>query len=175
MSNYFNNFPLLTYKFGNEVSDTLFQNLTTYISLVDELKGNVAFYDTGYIRDGERPDTLSYNIYGTTEYYWTFYLLNEDIRESGWPLKESEILPSAKVYYPNMVITTNGNLTTRFLTGQTVTGLTSGAIGVIKKKNIDLGQIIINTSDTFIEGEQIYPTDQTDQIVTITSIVDSTG
>lgn len=172
MSNYFNNFPLLTYKFGNEVSDTLFQNLTTYISLVDELKGNVAFYDTGYIRDGERPDTLSYNIYGTTEYYWTFYLLNEDIRESGWPLKESEILPSAKVYYPNMVITTNGNLTTRFLTGQTVTGLTSGAIGVIKKKNIDLGQIIINTSDTFIEGEQIYPTDQTDQIVTITSIVE---
>jgi hypothetical protein len=172
MSNYFKNFPLLTYNFGNEVSDTVFQNLTTYVSLVDEIKGNTEFYATGYIRDGERPDTLSYNLYGTTEYYWTFYFLNDDIRESGWPLTESEILPLAKEYYPHYVITTRGDLTTRFLTGQTITGLTSGATGTIRKKNIDLGQIILDTSGTFLVGEQIYPSNEIDQTVTVTNFVE---
>ena len=172
MANYFKNFPVLTYKFGDEVSDTLFQNITTYISLVDEIRGNTEFYATGYIRDGERPDTLSYNLYGTTEYYWTFYFLNEDIRESGWPLTETEILPMAKKYYPNYVITTRDNITTRFLTGETITGLTSGATGTILKKNVDLGQIVINTSGSFLIGEQIYPTNQIDQTITVTNFVE---
>lgn len=32
------------------------------------------FYD---IQDGERPDTVSYKLYGSTEYYWTFFIIND--------------------------------------------------------------------------------------------------
>lgn len=172
MSNYFKNFPLLNYQFGDEVSDTLFQNLTTYVSLVDELRGNTDFYVTGYIRDGERPDTLSYSLYGTTEYYWTFYFLNNDIRESGWPLTEQEILPRAQQDYPNQVFTTKGNITTRFLTGQTVTGLSSGAVGTVVKKNLDLGQIIVRTEDSFNQTELIYANGEVEQTVALENITD---
>lgn len=172
MSNYFKNFPLLNYQFGNEVSDTLFQNLTTYVSLVDELRGNTDFYVTGYIRDGERPDTLSYSLYGTTEYYWTFYFLNNDIRESGWPLTEQEILPRAQQDYPNQVFTTKGDITTRFLTGQTVTGLSSGAVGTVVKKNLDLGQIIVRTEDSFNQTELIYANGEVEQTVVLENVTD---
>ena len=167
MSNFFKNFPLLTYQFGNEKSDTLFQNLTTYISLIDEVKDNTNFYITGYIRDGERPDTLSYSLYGTVEYYWTFYFLNDDIRESGWPLTEEEILPRAKIDYPNIVFTTNDDISTRFLTGQTITGLSSGAVGTIIKKNMDLGQIIVRTSDTFQQSELVYANSDVIQTISL--------
>jgi hypothetical protein len=172
MANFFENFPLLGYKFGNEPLPSVFQNLTTYVAIVDDIKGNTDFYATGYIRDGERPDTLSYNIYGTTEYYWTFYFLNDDIRESGWPLTEAEILPRAKSDYPNYVFTTKGDITTRFLTGQTITGLSTGSTGTIIKKNLDLGQIVVRTNDTFNNTEQVYAADETGQVIRLTQVVE---
>ena len=48
-----------------------------------------AAYTYEYIRDGERPDTLSFRLYGDTSFYWTFFVLNHDMREglrSGWPM-----------------------------------------------------------------------------------------
>lgn len=172
MSNFFGNFPLLGYKFGNEPLPSIFQNLTTYVAIIDDIKGNTNFYSTGYIRDGERPDTLSYNIYGTAEYYWTFYFLNDDIRESGWPLTEAEILPRAQRDYPNYVLTTNGDITTRFLTGQTITGLTTGATGTIVKKNLDLGQIVVRTDNVFSSTEKVYAGTEIEQNVTLTNVVE---
>ena len=103
---YFQNFPLVNYLYGGETSPSLAQNLTVAVSLIDELKGNTTFYNSFEIKDNERPDTLSYLLYGTTDYYWTFYFLNQDLRESGWPLTEKEILPLAKTSYPNFVFTT---------------------------------------------------------------------
>tara|TARA_Y100000385_G_C12900422_1_gene553934 strand:+ start:126 stop:872 length:747 start_codon:yes stop_codon:yes gene_type:complete len=172
MANFFQNFPLLGYRFGNEESQTLFQNLTTYVAVIDEIKGNTDFYATGYIRDGERPDTLSFSLYGTTDYYWTFYFLNDDIRESGWPLTEQQILPRAKQDYPNKVFTTQGDISTRFFTGQNITGLTSGSVGKIIKKNIDLGQIIVSTEEDFLDDELVGVDDDTIQTVRLTNITD---
>ena len=172
MANFFQNFPLLTYRFGNEESQTLFQNLTTYVAIIDEIKGNTDFYATGYIRDGERPDTLSYSLYGTTDYYWTFYFLNDDIRESGWPLTEQQILPKAQQDYPNQVFTTQDDISTRFLTGQSITGLSSGAVGTIVKKNLDLGQIIVRNGNDFNDTELVYSDNEVEQTVRLTNITD---
>ena len=60
MSNFFRNFPLAEYKFGNEETTALFQNISAYINIIDELKDDVAFYTTHHIGEGERPDTLSF-------------------------------------------------------------------------------------------------------------------
>lgn len=172
MANFFQNFPLLAYSFGNEKSQTLFQNLTTYVALIDEIKGNTDFYATGYIRDGERPDTLSYSLYGATDYYWTFYFLNDDIRESGWPLREQEVLPLAQKNYPNKVLTTKDEISGRFLTGQSITGLSSGAVGTIVKKNLDMGQIIVRTNESFRDTELVYPIDEPEQTARLTNVTD---
>ena len=143
MSQFFRNFPLVGYNFGNEVNPALFQNISAYIKVIDEISNDIAFYTTVHIQDYDRPDSFSYKLYGTTEFYWTFYYLNDDLRESGWPLPQQDLLPKAKLDYPNRTITTTGNISKTFLPGHTVEGASSGIRGTVVKRYLDLGQIIV--------------------------------
>ena len=158
MSGYFRNFPQITYKFGGETSRNLFQNITSYVDLIDNVKDNQSFFQYYEIQE-ERPDQLSYKLYGTTEYHWTFFLLNDHIRRSGWPLTNSNLLEKAQVKYPNIAVTTRSSLITGFNPGDTVTGLTSGLTGTILRKNADIGQLIISTTNTGVNGEQLISGD----------------
>ena len=88
---YFNEFENLTYKFGDEVDTVIFQNLSIYADLIDEIKNNITFLNIHTIQEGFRPDQVSIQLYGTPLYYWTFYLINDDIREQGWPLIRTEL------------------------------------------------------------------------------------
>lgn len=155
MATYFKNFPLVLYNFGDETTPSIFQNISAYVSIIDRLKDNVLFYTTQFIDDYERPDTLSYKLYNTVDYYWTFFYLNEDIRESGWPLSQLDLLEKAQKDYPNWTITTEADITSRFLEGDTVEGLSSGSVGTVIKRYLDLGQIIIKGPDNFTAGELI--------------------
>ena len=157
MSQFFRNFPLIGYNFGNESEPALFQNISAYIKVIDDISDDIAFYTTVHIQDYDRPDSFSYKLYGTTEFYWTFYYLNDDIRESGWPLPQQDLLPKAKLDYPNRTIITTGNISKTFLPGHTVTGSTSGSTGTILKRYLDLGQIIVNSPNNFTAGENITP------------------
>ena len=80
---FFKNFDIIDYRFGDNEPPVLFNNITQYVDMVDQLKDNVSFYNKYTIVAGERPDTLAYELYGNTDYYWTFYLMNDHIRESG--------------------------------------------------------------------------------------------
>jgi hypothetical protein len=163
MAQYFRNFPLVNYKFGDEVQRTLFNNLSLYVDVIDQVKDQITFYQYYHILDGDRPDTLSYKLYGTTDYHWTFYLLNEHIRESGWPLTEQEVETELAKNFPDRAITSNcrditgtklnsdvadDNIGALFTVGQAVTGYNSGNTGVIQDRQIDIGQFIISSSDT---------------------------
>ena len=97
---YFKNFNIVGYKFGNETSSVLFDDLSQYVDIIDGLKDNVSFYEQYTVIAGERPDTLSYKLYGTTNYYWTFFLMNDHLRESGWPIPTYDLLDTAKTKYP---------------------------------------------------------------------------
>ena len=87
---YFQDFKKLNYRFGNETSFEVFQNITAYADIIDSVKDDAAFYKFEQIYEGFRPDQLSQKLYETPVYYWTFYLLNDDIRQQGWPLINSE-------------------------------------------------------------------------------------
>ena len=108
MSNYFRNFPIVDYKFGDESSTTRFQHLGTYVDIIDQVKDYSVYYQSYNIRNGERPETLSYALYKNTDYYWTFYLLNDHLRTNGWPIRDADLFPKAKQYYPNTVSMTYG-------------------------------------------------------------------
>lgn len=153
---FFRNFPVIGYNFGDEVDPAGFNNITTYIDLIDQVSDNLSFYEEYSIRDGMRPDILSYELYGTTDYYWTFYLLNSKLREQGWPLDEVEIYEAAKKYYPHKTFFTEFKMFNEFYVGDTViagdlegpTGLIANNTnyyfkGRIIEKNYDLGQIVI--------------------------------
>ena len=176
MSQFFANFPLVGYNFGNETQPALFQNISAYIKIIDDISDDIAFYTTVHIQDYDRPDSFSFKLYGTTEFYWTFYFLNDDVRESGWPLPQQDLLPKAKVDYPHQTVITTANISKTFLPGHTVTGSISGSTGTVVKRYLDLGQIIVDSPNNFNVGENITPSingvAQTADFVVVTSNVE---
>ena len=176
MSQFFANFPLVGYNFGNETQPALFQNISAYIKIIDDISDDIAFYTTVHIQDYDRPDSFSFKLYGTTEFYWTFYFLNDDVRESGWPLPQQDLLPKAKVDYPHQTVITTADISETFLPGHTVTGSISGSTGTVVRRYLDLGQIIVDSPNNFNVGENITPSingvSQTADFIVVTSNVE---
>jgi len=107
MSNYFQNFPQVDYKFGDETTFTRFQHLGTAVDILEQVRKYDVYYQTYEIQNGERPEQLSYKLYDNVNYYWTFYLLNDHLRTGGWPLPDFDVWQKAQQYYPNTVISTS--------------------------------------------------------------------
>lgn len=153
---YFNNFPQVFYQFGNNEEPVTFQILNTYINLITDIADDVQLYEKYTIQPGERADTLSYKLYGSTEYYWTFFLINDNLRECGWPVDPQAAYDLAKVYYPHRVFTTETDISnTNFKIGATVTGSQSGTTGKVVEVLLDLGQVVVDTPDNFSVGESV--------------------
>jgi hypothetical protein len=179
---YFRNFPVVGYNFGNEIETTLFQNITAYVDLIDQVSDNATQYEYYEIMDNERPDALSYKLYGTSDYYWTFYLSNTKLRKQGWPISEQDLYLKGKEYYPNTVISTfealseiDNDTLNKFYVGDLIAtrnefdgpGLPAAPSnnpsfdrtrfkGTLIEKNLDLGQLIVKP---IIEIRKITITD----------------
>lgn len=170
---YFRYFPRVNYKFGNETTTDVIENISIYSDVIDQIKDALTAYEDYYILPDERPDQVSYKLYGTPDYHWTFFLMNEDLRDSGWPLSNNKVFEKAQADYDHTVITTLSTLTDRFKVGHTMTGLSSGATATISHRELDLGQVWFEGgTGTFTAGETVNSTDPTDGI-TRSIVVDS--
>tara|TARA_Y100000004_G_C8816224_1_gene369882 strand:+ start:61 stop:780 length:720 start_codon:yes stop_codon:yes gene_type:complete len=170
MANYFEYFPKVFYNFGNEKTSDVFQDITVYADIIDQVKDAKSLYTDYYVQEGERPDQVSLKLYGSSTYHWTFFFLNNKLREQGWPLSNNEARNYAIRKYPNDVITTRTALTSLtgfFKTGDIVTGRTSGVSSVILHRNLDLGQIVVKGN--FLPAESIETSGTTD-LVTVQSV-----
>lgn len=157
--NYFKHLPATLYLFGEETLPVTFRNISVYASILDEVKDNLSFYNDYHIQEFERPDQVSYKLYSTPNFHWTFYLLNDKLKDSGWPLSNREVMEKIYTDYPNKVITTKDNISSKFQKGQTITGLTSGATATIDHRHVSLGQLVLtNVTKTFLVGEIITNT-----------------
>lgn len=108
-NNFFSRFPQVEYNMDGRGS---FLELTNFVKNVDvdELRSNDSTYYTYHdIQDGERPDTVSYRLYGNPNYYWTFFIINNDLRSglnSAWPMSLNQLeRMMAAEYDPFSVIT----------------------------------------------------------------------
>ena len=108
MSNYFKNFPVVDYTFGEEETTVQFQHIGTAVDILEQTRPFNVYYENYVIQNGMRPEQLSYMLYGSVDYYWTFYLLNDHLRTQGWPIREADVYTKAQQYYPNMVFSTTG-------------------------------------------------------------------
>jgi hypothetical protein len=102
---YFQNFNPVMYKFGNETEYALATNITQYVDLVDQVKTRDVFLQDYVIPANERPDQTAFKLYGNASYYWTLFLVNDHIRENGWPLTQREVDAEAKRRYPHRMVT----------------------------------------------------------------------
>lgn len=157
MSNYFENFPKVVYLFGDETQPVQFQKLTKYVDVIDTFRDDVAAYIEYEIRDGDRPDTLSYRLYERSTYDWTFFLMNERLRETGWPMSITQLQERAPIdFFPHYVARLSistadsaAEFAGIYPIGTPVE--VSGKKGVVVRKNLDVGEITIS-SDSDLTG-----------------------
>ena len=91
---FFRQFPYTTYDFtGHGVTTSvvdLFRNVTASSDI--KLDPSIS-YTTYTIINGERPDTVSHALYQDTDYFWTFFIVNDSLKAGlpAWPLSESNL------------------------------------------------------------------------------------
>lgn len=155
---YFKYFPQVDYRFGENTTTTRFDNISLYSSILDQIEDESTAYRLIQVRDGERADVLSHRLYDTTDLHWTFYLLNEKLRNHGWPLSQVDLLKKIEEDIPGECAVIYGSVTTpegykqhitvgNFPVGSNVIGTLTGATGVVYAKNPLLGQIFIRKTN----------------------------
>jgi len=135
------------------------KNLTAKAKVSNDLINNAGFYQTVAVIDGERPDLLSQRLYNTSDYHWTFLLLNPQIKNiwDDWPMSASQLIEYCTNKYQYLAGDTDDSLVDKFTLGETVTGGVSGATGILKEIHVNMGYLVIEkTSGTFTEtGETV--------------------
>ena len=93
MANYFRNIPKIKYDiFGTEPNTyTNVTNITKRLRFKPKVIEDITEYYTYRVKDGERPDIISYQKYGTVGYAYLLMLIN-DIQDPlfDWPLSTQQ-------------------------------------------------------------------------------------
>ena len=166
---FFAGFPEVIYKYGNEKEFNLAQNLSVYVDIIDRFKDNSSLYTFYNLYDGERPDQVSQMLYGTTDYYWTFFLLNDNLKTKGWPLSSKSLEQYVKNKYDNTTLTTRDYFYDKFKVGDSITGQESTAVGKVISTNSNLGTITVQSTPTFTPSETIQLVGDPNKTVTLHS------
>ncbi len=176
---FFKQFPKVQYDFNRtgvlQNMVDLFRSVRPLPSFLDDISA-YKYYE---VKNGERPDIVSGRLYGTSQYYWTFFVINEHLHDGyrAWPLSQESLQTYINTQFEGFVIETNPKVTSgadgpfadslagRFEIGETVTGTTSGATGIITKKIVDLSQLVVqNVTGVFQAPETITGSTSTNTV-----------
>jgi hypothetical protein len=168
MLNFFKAFPLVQYQFEEDSNEKnviidINRNVRAYISEMD----NANAYLLYEVNDGSRPDQVSMELYGTPAYYWTFFVVNENLSNGlhEWPKSSQELTNFIDETYFRTVITLESKAgilgTTHHLynyptlkVGETITGLTSLSTGKIAEINYSTNSLILSdVNGTFVDED----------------------
>ena len=89
---FFSQFPSIAYDFNR--TGTIERMVDIFRSIRPETLqelDQITTYKEYEINDGMRPDVLSSKLYGTPDYYWTFFIINDFLHDGlqVWPLSEN--------------------------------------------------------------------------------------
>lgn len=104
---YFDNFPRVNYRMPDD-SEVFLTNFTPGIKIGNDARDDISLYAKYTISDGARPDVVSQLIYGTPQYAWTFFAVNEQLANgiSAWPLSSKQMdIINARAYDSRGVVT----------------------------------------------------------------------
>jgi hypothetical protein len=147
---FFNSFPKTNIDIFNDSQLYEIKNTFRYAKIPNRFLNNHLAYIKYTIQDGERPDIVSTKLYGTPDYYWTFFLTNDFLKNSysNWALSNRKMQEFLKLYMMDTVVnmrpkyvldpdgilirvenTVVGNFDIK--NKETVTGYLSGATGKV--------------------------------------------
>lgn len=103
---FFKQFPLSDIAIGSEIKKVV--DIFRHVDVNDILADEISSYQYYDVLDGERPDNVSEKLYGTTEYYWTFFILNETLKRGldDWPKSDRTIENEFQQEYDNIGVMT---------------------------------------------------------------------
>jgi len=157
---YFKNFSTIEYDVYGDGKTRQITDVFRKIKIDPQFLDDITFYTYYNIKNGERPDNVSYKLYGKIDYHWTFNLLNPwllDIRKD-WPMNNLELEDYVfEKYSYSVLMISDRALATKYSVGEIVQGLASDAQGRIIKKDPNLGYLVISktNSKSFSDGELI--------------------
>lgn len=165
---FFKQFPKIQYDFERNGVITNVVNIYRSVRPLREFIDNSSAYTFYEIKNGERPDIVSQRLYDNPNYYWTFFVINDDLHDGtrAWPMSQEDLFDYMEKEYEGYAITTNPTIVRNtdgiitsfedslagsvpnvsdgaFTLGETITGSISGFSGTLTKKNVDMNQLII--------------------------------
>jgi hypothetical protein len=151
---FFKQFPLVDYDIGLNGTINKMVNLFRSVRPIRSFVDNPSLYTYYEIKNGERPDVVSQQLYGTSEFYWTFFVINEFLHDGYkvWPMSQEQLYKYIQEEYNGYAISTRvsfidstiqNSIAGLFEIGETITGANSGAQGTLTKKDIDLNQLVV--------------------------------
>jgi len=109
MSEYFTNFPKIRYNFREKGKEYVtVTDITKRVRLKQQMLSNISSSFVYRIENGERPDMLSYRIYGSVDYTWLILLMNDIIDPYyDWPLTDDNFNSYIKQKYGSILSARN--------------------------------------------------------------------
>ena len=82
-------------------------NISQYSKIFSKIADDISFYTYYTVDNSDRFDNISEKLYGTSEYYWTLFLVNPEIFNSwkGFRKDNNEFLNYLKRKYPDTALT----------------------------------------------------------------------
>ena len=181
---FFRQFPKIGYDFQLNGIKQNVVDIFRHVKPIEEFVDNYTEYTFYNIVNGQRPDIVSELLYGTSQYYWTFFVVNDFLHDGyrAWPMSQEDLSEYINEEYNGYAITsrpdrgvTTHSIAGKFEIGETIVGNTSGASGKLYRKNLDMNQLIVRdmTNNFAYIGEGDNSTDETIQGATSGDVVRS--
>jgi hypothetical protein len=109
---FFRQFPKTSYDFFNRGVNYKVTDIFRYVNVDYSFLDDVSTYSYYRIQNGERPDVVSQRLYGTPDYYWTFFIINDHLKEGigNWPLPPELFEDYMNSEYSGVAVTSEVNL-----------------------------------------------------------------
>ena len=84
---FFKQFPKIDYNLFEQGDLRSITDIYRHVDVKDVGIDPYVSYTYYEINEGDRPDNVSQQLYGSTDYYWTFFVINDTLKEglSAWP------------------------------------------------------------------------------------------
>ena len=98
---YFKRFPKSVYDFNREGVVNSVVDLFRQVRPIQNFVDDFAAYKFYSIKNGERPDIVSQRIYGSSQLYWTFFLVNDSLHDGlgSWPMSQENLTEYLNIEY----------------------------------------------------------------------------
>tara|TARA_A100001011_G_C14280257_1_gene831263 strand:+ start:360 stop:1157 length:798 start_codon:yes stop_codon:yes gene_type:complete len=89
---FFNQFPKRTYDLQRDGNDITITDTFRNVDVNDKLIDTISAYQYYQIKDGERPDHVATKLYNNAGYYWSFFVVNDNLKKGygSWPMSYTQ-------------------------------------------------------------------------------------